>query len=280
MERYVRENFGTPKRRRRFYLPRTLFDMKKTISVVVPAHNEERYISPCLAAIREAASQTDASVETVVVLNRCTDQTEHIAKSFGATCVEDQSRCLAAIRNKGIRHAAGDIIVTCDADSRMHKEMLGRVVEELSAGAVGGGVDVVHDRRSVGIVICEAFLRLSMRITGVSCGAFWTSRQAFDAVNGFNEALIMAEDFDFGRRLRDFGKKHGAPYRTLWDTRLLTSARKFDRYGDWAFFRMLFVDMHRIRRSLKGKDTEFVDEYFYDFNDQTIGRISCDTARK
>jgi glycosyltransferase involved in cell wall biosynthesis len=242
--------------------------MKQTISVVVPAHNEEQYIGPCLAAIREAASQTETAVETVVVLNRCTDQTEQIATSFGATCVPDQSRCLAAVRNTGVRHAASEIIVTCDADSRLHKEMLRRVVEELDEGAVGGGVDVIHDRRSLGIAVCEAFLRLSMRITGISCGAFWTTRQAFDAVNGFNETLTMAEDYDFGRRLRDYGKRQGLAYRTLWDTRLITSARKFDRFGDWAFLRMMFVDMRRIRRSLKGQDTEFVDEYFYDFNDR------------
>jgi glycosyltransferase involved in cell wall biosynthesis len=256
---------------------------EKTISVVVPAHNEEWHIGPCLAAIRTAAAATDASVETVVVLNRCTDRTEPIAASFGATCVMDGSRCLAAIRNRGIRRASGGIVVTCDADSRMHKEMLRRVVEELEAGAIGGGVDVVHDRRSLGIAVCEAFLRLSMRITGISCGALWTTRPAFDAVNGFDENLTMAEDYDFGRRLRALGKRSGAPYRTLWDARLLTSARKFDRYGDWALFRMLFADRKRIRRSLKGQDTEFVDEYFYDFNDRfiaieivlTLDQLSC-----
>jgi glycosyltransferase involved in cell wall biosynthesis len=242
--------------------------MKKSISVVVPAHNEERHIAHCLAAIDEARSLTDAVVQVVVVLNRCTDQTQSIAESFGAICVPDQSRCLAAIRNLGIRYSTGDIIVTCDADSRMHKEMLRRVVEELNAGAVGGGVDVVHDRRSVGIAICELLLRLSMRIAGVSCGAFWTTRRAFEAVGGFNENLAMAEDYDFGRRLKEFGRIARAPYRTLWDTRLLTSARKFDSYGDWAIFRLLFADRKRIRRSLKGQDTEFVDEYFYDFNDR------------
>jgi glycosyltransferase involved in cell wall biosynthesis len=203
------------------------------------------------------------------VLNRCTDQTGNIAARFGATLVEDNSRCLAAIRNRGVEVATGRILVTCDADSRLHPNMFGRVLEELERRAIGGGVDVAFDRRSVGIRVSEALLRLAVRVTGVSCGAFWTTREAFDEIGGFDEKLVMAEDYDFGRRLRALGKARGARYRTLWDTPLTTSSRKFDRFGDWSLLRMLVLDAARIRRSLQRRDTEFVDEYFYDFNANT-----------
>ncbi|MDP8208322.1 MAG: glycosyltransferase [Candidatus Electryonea clarkiae] len=239
----------------------------RSISVVVPAHNEERYLEKCLQAILVAGSRIDVPVETVVVLNRCTDGTESIAAKFHATCLLDQSRCLSKIRNHGVRESSGDIIVTCDADSQIHPEMLRRLVEEIDHGAVGGGVDVRHDRRSAGISVCEAILRILVRLTGVSCGVFWTTRRAFDAINGFDENLVMSEDFNFGRRLRTWGKEFGMPYRTLWDAPVVTSARKFDRFGDWSFLRMIFFDSRRIRRSIKKQDTEFVDEYFYDFND-------------
>jgi glycosyltransferase involved in cell wall biosynthesis len=53
------------------------------ISVIVPAHNEERYIARGLEAIRAAAAHAGCLVGTVVVLNRCTDQTGPIAaRSF------------------------------------------------------------------------------------------------------------------------------------------------------------------------------------------------------
>jgi hypothetical protein len=43
------------------------------------------------------------------------------------------------------------------------------------------------------------------------------------------------------------------------------SARKFDRYGDWHMLRMV-SQLPEIRASLRGRDTEFVDRYFFDFN--------------
>ena len=222
---------------------------------------------------------SNRAVETVVVLNRCTDQTESIAARFGAKLVEDNSRCLAAVRNRGVEVATGSILVTCDADSRLHPSMFGRVLEELERGAIGGGVDVAFDRRSVGICVSEALLRLAVRVTVDSCGAFWTTREAFDEIGGFDERLVMAEDDHFGRRLRALGNTWGARYRTLWDTPLTTSSRKFDRFGDSSFLRMLILDAARIGRSLQRQDTEFVDEYFDDFNaDTSIDRAAREYA--
>ena len=31
----------------------------------------------------------------------------------------------------------------------------------------------------------------------------------FQAINGFNENMLMAEDADFAKRLKDWGKKNG-----------------------------------------------------------------------
>ena len=237
------------------------------LSVVIPAHNEEGYIGGCLAAAREAERVLGDDVEIVVVLNRCTDRTRTLAEAARAVCVIDETRCLSAIRNRGVAAASGDVIVTCDADSRLHPQMLFAVRERLEAGAVGGGVDVKHDRRSLGIATTELLLRLSVRLTGVSCGAFSGRKADVIACGGFDEHLPMGEDLDFGKRLRALGKGRGQPYLTLWETPVTTSSRKFDRFGDWAFFKMMLLDGMRIRRSLKGRDTEFVDEYFYDFND-------------
>lgn len=74
---------------------------KPWISVVIPAHNEERYVARCIRSIRKAADVYGGNVEIIVVCNRCTDTTEAIAKANGARVVHDETRCIASVRNAG-----------------------------------------------------------------------------------------------------------------------------------------------------------------------------------
>lgn len=241
----------------------------KKISVVIPAHNEENFIEGCILAILSAAELISLQVEVVVVLNRCTDSTQEIAEKYGAVCLVDESRCIAAVRNKGCFAASGDIVVTCDADSRLHKSSLKNVVNALGRpDIIGGGMRIVFDRRSLGIMTTQLVLDIAEKVTRLPCGAFWTTKDAFVAVSGFDETLTVAEDVYFAKKLKAFGKKLGKKYILLTGSPLLTSSRKFDYFGDWMLLKMIFVDFFKIRRSLKGIDTEFADEYFHDFNDK------------
>ena len=75
----------------------------------------------CLDALAKAAQSYRSEVEFIVVLNRCTDETERIAVACGARVVREDRRSLAAIRNAGAQCATGDILVTVDADSVARK---------------------------------------------------------------------------------------------------------------------------------------------------------------
>jgi hypothetical protein len=55
-------------------------------------------------------------------------------------------------------------------------------------------------------------------------------------------------------------------FTTLRHVHITTSCRKFDRFGDWYFFRLMLFQQGKMRRCLRGEDTAFADEYFYDFN--------------
>ena len=56
---------------------------KRTVTVVIPAHNEEKYVARCIGSIREAAEFYGGEVEIIVVCNRCTDRTADIAHHMG-----------------------------------------------------------------------------------------------------------------------------------------------------------------------------------------------------
>ena len=68
---------------------------------------------------------------------------------------------------------------------------------------------------------------------------YWCRRGDFEAIEGFNEALTMAEDLDFARRLREHGRHTGRRFVNLRTVPVITSCRKFDHFGDWHVFGML-----------------------------------------
>lgn len=236
------------------------------ISVVVPAHDEQRYLPACLDSIARAARSIHCDVEVVVVANRCSDATAAIAESHGARVVDDQSRTIAAVRNAGAAVARGEIFVTIDADSVMAPNALGEIERHLATGSVvGGGSSFVPERRSIGIDATVALVRFGMLVSGLGGAMYWCRRADFEAVGGFNEALLMAEDVDFARRLREHGRHTGRRFVILRRCPVVTSCRKYDRFGDWHAFGLLRHPAE-VRAALRGKDRTFADRYFYDFS--------------
>lgn len=60
-----------------------------TFSVIIPAHNEEKYIGKCIAAVKRASEKVgDDKVQIIVSANRCTDKTAEIAAAAGAEICE------------------------------------------------------------------------------------------------------------------------------------------------------------------------------------------------
>ncbi len=230
-------------------------------SVVIPAHDEAGSIGRCLDAIAKASVDFAGQVEVIVVLNLCTDSTEAIACEHGARIVRDDSRNIATIRNTGVREARGEIIVTIDADSVMSPNMLSEISAKLGTGKfIGGGVPIRMDRVSLGILLTGVLI-FSFIPPGLSLGMFWCHREDFEAIGGFNESLRIAEDVDFAKQLRARGRTMNKRYGTLWKTRITTSTRKFDRFGDWYFV----MRPRSVWLAVRGIDDGCADKLWYDF---------------
>lgn len=240
--------------------------MAKRLSVVVPAHNEQSLLPRALSAIDAAAARVDGDVEVVVVANRCTDATAELARGAGAVVVENACRSIAAVRNAGATVATGDTLVTIDADSVMSPKTFGEIERLLATGRfVGGGTKVAPERWSPGILATYAAVEVLVRVTRLGGGMFWCRRVDFEAVGGFDDSLVLAEDLDFARRLRAHGKLTGRRFTTMRAAPMTASCRKFDRFGDWHMFGFA-LQTRQIRAAVDGTDTRWVDRYFFDFN--------------
>lgn len=235
--------------------------MKPQVSLVIPAHNEEDFLPDCLAAARAAEALAGIRMEVIVVLNRCTDRTEAIARDARCLLIREDAKNLSIIRNAGIAAATGEIIITCDADSRMHPGTIVEVLRRIRSGRfVGGGALVLPERWSPGIVASAMAVLPYLVFSGVSFGLFWFRKQDFEAIGGFDDRFVSVEDLDFARRLKAHGKLGGRAWGTLVRSFLTTSCRKFDEFGDWYLFR----NPAFVRRVFRGDDRKAADHFWYD----------------
>jgi len=232
------------------------------ISIIIPAHNEEQYIRKCLSSIINAKKTINAEIEIIVVLNRCTDLTEKIAIDHGALTVREDSKNLSKIRNAGAKIAKGDIIVTLDADSQCSENMLFEIKKKINTGKyIGGGVFVKPDKMTFGIFATAIFVILPALIkNGISAGSIWCLKKDFNSIGGFNENYVSAEDVEFAKRLKEYGKKQGKKFTTLKKAYIITSTRKFDLFGHW----YLIKNRKLVKEIFSGKNQEAANHFYYD----------------
>ncbi|HOQ38522.1 MAG TPA: glycosyltransferase [Acetivibrio sp.] len=241
------------------------------VSVVVPAHNEEKYVKRCVDSIRESADEFEGNVEIIIVCNRCTDRTEDIAKENGAIVVKNEDRCIAKVRNAGISAARGKIIITIDCDNRMTKGTISEVYHLLGSGKfIGGGAPIRFERYSFPLWCNDILCRFLFAVTGLYCGMFWATKDTFDAIGGFVEKRAM-EDVATAKILKKYGKSKGKKYTSLKKNYLINSTRKYDDLGDWLYFKLMVKNIGTLIKAAMGNTEEYdrlIDEMFYDYNDK------------
>lgn len=82
-------------------------------SIIIPAYNSEKYINNALESIR---NQTYTDYELLVICDSCTDRTEEVAKSYGATTYTVNYHLDGLTRNKGLDMAQGEWVLFMDDD--------------------------------------------------------------------------------------------------------------------------------------------------------------------
>jgi glycosyltransferase involved in cell wall biosynthesis len=97
------------------------------LSVVIITHNEEANIGRTLASVQPLAADGTGEVEIIVVDSGSTDRTVEIAKSFGAKVFIEEWKGYAAQKNSAIDKAAGDWILSLDADEELGSGLAGEV---------------------------------------------------------------------------------------------------------------------------------------------------------
>jgi glycosyltransferase involved in cell wall biosynthesis len=198
-----------------------------SVSVIVPALNEERHIGHLIGDI---GRQTRRPQEVIVVDAGSHDGTVAVARQFAGVRVLHGERPVARGRNLGGQSASGDVMVFLDADVRLTETFLERFVGDLTCR----GLDVAcplyapHDstrtvERSHGVFnfVTKAFQGVLPSGAGICVavrgGIFRQSR-------GFDPRLKF-DDIELIRRL-SAGRRFG-----IVEQKVFVSDRRYKEHG-------------------------------------------------
>jgi len=125
-----------------------IMNYKKTVTIGIPAHNEEANIKNLLNAILAQKQENFTLEKIIVICDGCTDATEEKVKEFSKNhsvveiAADGQRKGKAQRLNELYRANASDIIVTLDADIILAAaDTIGELIKKISDEYVVAGAN-------------------------------------------------------------------------------------------------------------------------------------------
>jgi len=205
-----------------------------TITVIVPAYNEEKYIGDCLKSLLD--NPPENLEEIIVVNNSSTDNTAAIAARFSRVrVVEEPVKGLTHARQRGLKEAKSDLLAYVDADTRINRhwyDVLNRAFASDPKLVCLSGPYNYYDLGELNRAWINFYWRLViltywMNRCVVIGGNFAARKSALEKMGGFDTSIAFyGEDTNIARRIRSVGK-----IRFSREFTLLTSGRRFVKDG-------------------------------------------------
>lgn len=181
------------------------------VSIVIPTYNHASFLK---AAIDSICAQSYPHWQAIIVNNFSTDDTIDIVAGFNDDRIRltnfQNNGVIAASRNHGIHHAAGELIAFLDSDDLWYPRKLAACVlalqhdndlvchGELWVGESTHTREILYGPRSR-----ATYNKLLYRGNCISTSATVVRRSILVALNGFSERtdFVTAEDYDLWLRI-------------------------------------------------------------------------------
>jgi len=220
------------------------------VSVVIPAHNEEKNIEKTIEAL---LAQDYPNLEIIIVDNASSDRTNEVAKKYEQSNVEislrvvyESKKGLLQARERGRKEATGEIIVNMDADCLPRPDHISLGVAHFKSDtknkivAVTGPYDYYDGHpvfRHTSLSLQKYIYRFTshlLQLPFIKGGAVLIGGNNFiradilEKAGGYNVAITFyGEDTDTAKRIAPHGK-------VVFDPGLSvkSSARRFKEEGN------------------------------------------------
>jgi len=179
-----------------------------TVSVIVPAHNEESCIEACVDSLLRQEYPRER-FEIIVVDNGSSDNTVAILSTYRTQIriLHESRRGPAAARNSGVFASNNEIVAFTDADCVADQHWLVNLVQPLSnphVGVVGGRIrahEPITEMERYRESLTDHESSIKGKIPTVAT-VNWASRTAdIRALGGFDCELKQGEDSDLSMRM-------------------------------------------------------------------------------
>ncbi|MGB9793438.1 glycosyltransferase family 2 protein [Caldisericum exile] len=202
-------------------------------SIVIPAHNEEKYIEETLKHLKEIGYPNDF-YEVVVVENGSSDKTYEISKKY-----ECENFKVFSIDKKGVSVARNfgakkikensDWLIFLDADTHLKKGFLDDLndflIKNSSKNYVVGTTSLLPQKNSLYAKFWFKFYDISHILLHASLSIQIVRKDVFYKV-WYDENLQYTEDWKMMKSAEKFGK-----FFFIWTNKVYTSTRRFDSVG-------------------------------------------------
>jgi peptidoglycan-N-acetylglucosamine deacetylase len=198
-----------------------------TISVVIPAYNEELYLARCLTAVKNQCF--DLPFEILVVNNCSTDNTSQIAQDYGVRVITEKKKGQQYARQTGVLAAKAPLVAMLDADNSPKKDWLEHIYAALGENRLPDVVAVTNPYEYPkgtpnwapgNSAFMHFFLKLSMSIFhriphlwGGNCAFLKNEFVACGGYGTMNPSPWAVE--------RGLAKKLGMQGRVIWDPEMV-----------------------------------------------------------
>ena len=196
-----------------------------TISIIIPAYNEEKYLEKTLQSI---TSQDSDDYELIVIANGCTDKTVEIARRYADKIYKIDKPSVSLARNIGAQRANNDTLLFLDADTTLAPNALTEIKTHFGHKHSIATLKAYPNAPKFHYVLLNMFKNFLHKTSlyAGSSGILICRKQHFNQVHGFNPRLTIKENRNLISKL----KKSGS-YLYIHTSYVTTSTRRYERWG-------------------------------------------------
>lgn len=213
-----------------------------TVTVVIPAKNEEHTLPYLLTALSKQTLQPE---EVIVADAKSTDKTREIARRFGARVVDGGMPGVG--RNRGAAVAKSELILFLDADVTLQeRDFIKKAVQEFEERELDiASANLYVTDGKMYDKVCHDFSNLYVRMWGEvwphghGC-CMLVRRVLHERIGGFDEQAKLSEDREYSMRAAKEGK-----FGFLNSVKIGLNTRRFDQEGRMGLaMKYVLAEMH------------------------------------